>query len=214
MIITSQKTPAKILELLAGHEKVFLVGCAVCATTCRTGGEDQVKEMAEFLKKSGKIVVGSVVIESPCDRRAVKKDLENNPELKEAEAVLVLACGSGAQVVAEIVKQRILPGLDTKSLGRINSLRDIQAACGLCGNCQVDILTAKFCPQNSCPKRLVNGPCGGVREGKYCEVYPDQDCVWVKIYDELVRTKRLDVLFKIVAAKDISGQVFSQSRSQ
>ena len=38
------------------------------------------------------------------------------------------------------------------------------------------------CPMN-CPKNLRNGPCGGVREGGYCEITPSMPCVWVKAWE-------------------------------
>ena len=33
----------------------------------------------------------------------------------------------------------------------------------------------------ACPRQLRNGPCGGSLNGK-CEVFPDRDCVWVRIH--------------------------------
>jgi hypothetical protein len=36
-----------------------------------------------------------------------------------------------------------------------------------------------------CPKLMTHGPCGGVRTGGYCEVYPDMLCPWVTLYFEL-----------------------------
>ena len=51
--------------------------------------------------------------------------------------------------------------------------------CRTCGQC-VLTNTAMVCPM-SCPKGLRNGPCGGTIDEK-CEVYPDKQCVWVRIY--------------------------------
>ena len=51
--------------------------------------------------------------------------------------------------------------------------------CRTCGQC-VLTSTAMVCPM-SCPKGLRNGPCGGTIDEK-CEVYPDKQCVWVRIY--------------------------------
>jgi hypothetical protein len=41
----------------------------------------------------------------------------------------------------------------------------------------------------NCPKQLRNGPCGGVREGGYCEVKPEMKCVWVLAWDGASRMK-------------------------
>jgi hypothetical protein len=52
--------------------------------------------------------------------------------------------------------------------------------CRMCGQCVLSS-TGMSCPMN-CPKNLRNGPCGGVRDGGYCEVKPDMKCVWVEAY--------------------------------
>jgi hypothetical protein len=44
-----------------------------------------------------------------------------------------------------------------------------------CGQCIVG-------PMN-CPKKLRNGPCGGVRVDSRCEVKPDMTCVWVLAWE-------------------------------
>ena len=36
-----------------------------------------------------------------------------------------------------------------------------------------------------CPKFMSHGPCGGVRKGGYCEVFPDMMCPWVALYFDL-----------------------------
>lgn len=50
-----------------------------------------------------------------------------------------------------------------------------------CGQCIVGF-TGLACPMN-CPKRLRNGPCGGVRPDGSCEVKPDMTCVWVLAWE-------------------------------
>jgi hypothetical protein len=50
-----------------------------------------------------------------------------------------------------------------------------------CGQCIVGF-TGLSCPTN-CPKRLRNGPCGGVRADGGCEVEPDMTCVWVLAWE-------------------------------
>jgi hypothetical protein len=53
--------------------------------------------------------------------------------------------------------------------------------CRMCGQCVLSS-TGMSCPMN-CPKQLRNGPCGGVREGGFCEVKPAMRCVWVLAWD-------------------------------
>ena len=50
-----------------------------------------------------------------------------------------------------------------------------------CGQCIVGS-TGLSCPMN-CPKRLRNGPCGGVRMNGKCEVDPEMDCVWLLAWE-------------------------------
>lgn len=53
--------------------------------------------------------------------------------------------------------------------------------CQMCGQCILSS-TGMSCPMN-CPKSIRNGPCGGVREGGYCEVKPAMRCVWIEAWD-------------------------------
>ena len=53
--------------------------------------------------------------------------------------------------------------------------------CRMCGTCILSS-TGMSCPMN-CPKRLRNGPCGGVRANGHCEVEPDMPCVWVQAWE-------------------------------
>lgn len=50
-----------------------------------------------------------------------------------------------------------------------------------CGQCIVGF-TGLSCPMN-CPKKMRNGPCGGVRANGKCEVDPEMDCVWVLAWE-------------------------------
>jgi Methylene-tetrahydrofolate reductase C terminal len=53
--------------------------------------------------------------------------------------------------------------------------------CRMCGQCVLSS-TGMSCPMN-CPKNLRNGPCGGVRDGGFCEVKPQMRCVWVEAWE-------------------------------
>jgi methylenetetrahydrofolate reductase (NADPH) len=53
--------------------------------------------------------------------------------------------------------------------------------CRMCGDCTL-YACGFFCSEARCPKRMVNGPCGGSRDGR-CEVPAAGTCMWVKAYD-------------------------------
>ncbi|MDL1985003.1 MAG: methylenetetrahydrofolate reductase C-terminal domain-containing protein [Deltaproteobacteria bacterium] len=56
--------------------------------------------------------------------------------------------------------------------------------CRMCGDCTLSE-TAFLCPQSQCAKYLLNGPCGGSRDG-WCEVYPGvKRCIYVQAYERL-----------------------------
>ena len=57
--------------------------------------------------------------------------------------------------------------------------------CRNCGDCTLAEL-AYLCPQSGCAKYLLNGACGGSRDG-WCEVYPGRKrCHYVKVYERLM----------------------------
>ncbi|MFG6177179.1 methylenetetrahydrofolate reductase C-terminal domain-containing protein [Halomonas sp. THAF12] len=62
--------------------------------------------------------------------------------------------------------------------------------CRMCGHCVLSS-TGMACPMN-CPKRLRNGPCGGVRPDGGCEVKPSMRCVWVEAWEGSRRMKHGD----------------------
>lgn len=51
-------------------------------------------------------------------------------------------------------------------------------------------------PDNSvkaeCPKFMAHGPCGGVRKGGFCEVYPEMICPWITMFIELEKIGHTD----------------------
>lgn len=49
--------------------------------------------------------------------------------------------------------------------------------CQMCGRCILSS-TGMSCPMN-CPKKIRNGPCGGVQTNGNCEIDRDMRCVWV-----------------------------------
>jgi len=189
MILTEKKSIEEIRQSLKNSRKVFILGCGTCAALAQTGGEEQIKEMAQLL--GDKEIVGTAVIETPCDKRTLKRDLRAiSASLNAADAVLVLSCGVGIQTLAELTGKIVIPGLNTKFIGMTEHIGEFYQRCLACGNCILDE-TGGICPISRCPKGLLNGPCAGHMNGK-CEVDREKDCVWVLIYKRMKDTGQLD----------------------
>jgi ferredoxin len=201
MIITKQKKEKEISEMLEPFKKIFIVGCGSCATSCQTGGEDQVAAMKE---KLGAKVVGTAVVEEPCDLRLDRRDLKAYKDvIKDADAVMVMSCGSGVQTVGEYTKKIVLPALDTLFIGETERLGKFKEMCRACGECILDE-TGGICPVTRCAKGIMNGPCGGQVNGK-CEVGKyENDCAWVLIWKTLKEQGRLDLFTTFRPPRDNS----------
>jgi hypothetical protein len=212
MIGQIQKPIDEILEYLEGKEKVVLVGCGGCATVFHTGGEAEVKEMAKRLSEAGKQVLASISPpfgEFTCYAPWSKTRLNRyRKEIEESDAILMLSCGDGLQVVRELILEEefgitkpIYPG--TNPIGHMGGGPTLfREKCQQCGECELGKF-AGICPLTQCAKGLLNGPCGGSKNGK-CEVEPERDCAWIKIYERLKALGELDKMRKIVGPKDWS----------
>jgi hypothetical protein len=72
--------------------------------------------------------------------------------------------------------------------------------CSLCGECVLEN-TGGLCPVTLCSKGLLNGPCGGAKNGK-CEVDPNRDCGWQLIYERLKKIDSLDKMANFATPKN------------
>ncbi len=203
MIITKQKSPQDILKALKDKTRIFVIGCGDCAATCKTGGEEEVAAMAGFLKEKGKTVTGTATPDVTCAAAQAKIAFAKNKEaLKNSDAILVLACGSGIQCVRENDRLNldVLPGCDSLFAALIDKDNNFQEVCSCCGECVLD-LTGGICPVTRCSKGLLNGPCGGQNKGK-CEADKNRDCAWVLIYKRMKEKGALERLKKRLPPKD------------
>jgi len=203
MIITKQKDLTDILQAIGGGS-VFLVGCNECATLCHTGGGDELLKIKGILEKRNIVVTGSIILEPAChlnnDKRLFKRC---EKELSTSDKILVFACGNGAQTVAEIFPQKeVITGTDTLFVGEITRVNEFDNRCVLCGECLIDSYGG-VCPVSRCPKSMLNGPCGGSSNGK-CEVNKELECVWDRVYQELKKKGKLQVIKTIQKPKNWS----------
>jgi ferredoxin len=205
MIISELKPFEQVIDSLKEYRKIFLVGCGECATLCKSGGEEQLLDIKKKLQEAGKTVVGMCVPESTCTAAKLKTEIAKNmKEIRQAEAVLVLACGLGVQSVKDNDRLglTVLPGCNTSFAAVMDSQGNFSEKCSMCGNCVLDI-TSGICPITLCPKGLLNGPCGGMNKGK-CELDQNRDCAWVLIFKEAQKGKKLERFKKINPPKDFN----------
>jgi len=193
MIVADRKNVREICDMIERHDRVLLVGCGTCVTVCLAGGEREVGilgsavRMALRLDGRRDVTVDECTIERQCENAFI--DLLA-PRAAEYDAVCSFGCGAGVQALAErFPNTPVYPGLNTQFIGILESQGVWTEKCLGCGRCRLGEF-AGICPITRCAKRLLNGPCGGSREGR-CEVSPDLDCAWQLIHD---RANRLGVL--------------------
>jgi ferredoxin len=201
MLVSKLKPIEEILKFLNGEKKIFLLGCKGCAEACKTGGFEQVKMMKKELEKENLKVSGSCVIDFLCDKALVKLRLSNYAKnINESDSVLVMSCGIGVQCVSKVINKVCHPACNTISLGGRQGEWRSEERCRECGDCILD-KTGGICPLTSCTKGLLNGGCGGAKDGK-CEFEPDvRDCGWNLIYERLKKLNRLEKMKEIILLK-------------
>jgi len=206
MIITRPRDWARIRENLASIDAkgVFIMGCGQCATVAHTGGETEVLQTKATLEADGYKVTGWAVGEVTCHLGGTKLESRKHiGDIEEADAVLVLSCGAGVQTVADAVNKPVFPGLESVFLGNVIRHGVFEERCQMCGDCVLDV-TAGICPVTTCPKGLLNGPCGGMWDGK-CEVLQDRECTHVRIQRRLTEQGRTGT--GVLPPKDFSTKL-------
>ena len=206
MIITKARDWARIRANLdeIGAKTVFIMGCGQCATVAGTGGEPEIMQAKLALEADGRVVTGWAIGEVACHLGGTRLETRKHVgDIEAADAVLVLACGAGVQTVADSVKKPVYPGLESVFLGNVIRHGVFEERCQMCGDCVLD-KTAGICPVTTCPKGLLNGPCGGMWNGM-CEVLKDRECAHVKIKQRLAEQGRSRV--SRLAPKDYSAKL-------
>lgn len=189
MLITRLKSEDTITSLCAG--KVFIINCHGCKEVGFP--EEEANALQKKLAEAGK-VVGTLTTDYVCNPTELALRLRAPmAKIAEADAVLVFSCGVGVQTISEMLDDKpVYACCDTVELPGFQGVTPLEYDCGQCGECFLN-LTGGICPITACSKSLVNGPCGGQKNGK-CEVNPENDCAWIQIYKRLEQLGQLDKL--------------------
>ena len=188
MLITELKSKDALAALTDG-KKVFIINCHGCKEVSFPE-----KEAEAFAKELGDRVTGILTTDYICNTDNLPLRLEKyQTAIAQADVVLVLSCGVGVQTVAShLPEKKVCAACDTYALPGHQGVTPLEHDCDQCGQCYLNI-TGGICPITACSKSLVNGQCGGAKNGK-CEVDPNMDCGWERIYRRLKQVDRLDVL--------------------
>lgn len=189
MLITKLKSGEDLQSLLP--EKVFVLQCRGCGEV--SFPEQEADELTRALLAAGR-VTGVLTTDYICSPENLALRLERRRAMiDEADGVLVLSCGVGVQTVSALLDGKsVYASCDTVRLPGFQGVTPLEVDCGQCGQCYLN-LTGGICPITACSKSLVNGQCGGARNGR-CEVDPDMECGWERIYRRLEALGRLDAL--------------------
>ena len=189
MLITELKSKESIDALLGA--KAFIINCFGCKEV--SFPEEEAKALQKELCDAGK-VTGILTMDYICNPDNLKLQVENfKAEADEADTVLVFSCGVGVQTVADFFSgKKVFATCDTYRLPGFQGVTPQEFDCDQCGMCFLNG-TGGICPITACSKSLVNGQCGGAKNGK-CEVDPEMDCGWERIQKRLEKLGKIDIL--------------------
>ena len=189
MLITELKSKEAISALVNG--KVFIVNCHGCKEVHFP--EAEADALQKEMMAAGN-VTGIITTDYICNPDNMKLRLSKHAAaIDEADMILVFSCGVGVQTVAEhFPGKKVCAACDTYALPGFQGVTPLEYDCRQCGECYLN-LTGGICPITACSKSLVNGQCGGAKNGM-CEVDPNMECGWERIYQKLKAIGRLDAM--------------------
>lgn len=177
MLITELKPTDELVPILG--RKTFFILCRGCSEVCFP--EEEAAAFQKAFPAHGTLNANYI-----CNPQNLAAVLSCRADaLQEADAVLVFSCGVGVQTAADqLADKRVFAACNTKILPGYASVTPSDADCSRCGECHLN-LTGGICPVTACAKGLLNGQCGGAKNGR-CEVDETMPCGWERIERRLV----------------------------
>ena len=196
------KSDDELSSLLADKDQLFLIACNKCFKEFKTVDEPDCEEFEKLARGQGKTITGSAKVDFLCNKIQTEKKLQDMiPE--GTENVVVISCGLGVQTVADMADKPVYAAANSLNYTGHHGMALTKKSCDACAQCYLNI-TGGICPIVDCSKSLVNGQCGGAKNGK-CEVDSNKDCAWEKIYKRLEKQGRVsEFLSQPVQLRDYS----------
>ncbi len=185
------KAKSELLSLLADADDLFVIACNKCFKEFQSFQEPDLDAFLEIAQEAGKHITGTAKADFLCNKTKAEKTL---PKIipEGTGCIFVISCGLGVQTVADIVKLPVFAACNTVCSNGHHGMALTKKTCDACAQCYLNI-TGGICPIVDCGKSLVNGQCGGAKNGK-CELSPEKDCAWAKIQERLEKQGRLQEL--------------------
>ena len=185
------KAEEELAGVLTGADNIFVLACNKCFKEFETLQEPDCEAFVKIAEAQGKTVTGSAKIDFLCNKTQTDRKLVNLiPE--GTESIFVVSCGLGVQTIADIAEVPVYAACDSLNYTGHHGMALTKKACDACAQCYLS-MTGGICPIVDCSKSLVNGQCGGAKNGK-CEVDPNKDCAWENIQQRLAAQGRLGEL--------------------
>ena len=179
----------ELTSVLADKDNLFIIACNKCFKEFETVDEPECGEFEKIAGENKKTVVGSARIDFLCNKIQTEKKLKDLIP-QDTENIFVISCGLGIQTVADLAEKPVYAASNSLNYRGFHGMALTQKKCDACAQCFLNI-TGGICPVVDCSKSLVNGQCGGAKDGK-CEVDSSKDCAWEKIYRRLEKQGRLE----------------------
>ena len=180
MLMIRLKPNEEIFKLTEG--KTVIINCEGCREVFFP--EIEATKAQKELQVSG--TAHSIIkIDHMCNPETLELYLQKYIKtIDNAATMLVFSCGVGVQTIAERLPDKlILAACDTYPLPGHQGVTPLEYDCAQCGECHLSC-TGGICPITACSKSLVNGQCGGAKDGK-CEIDNDMECGWSRINERL-----------------------------
>ncbi len=183
------KAADELTALLAGKDNLFVIACNKCFKEYEAVHEPDLAAFAQLAAQQGKTITGTAEVDFLCNSVQTEKRLQDLIPAA-AEHIVVISCGLGIQTVAALTGKSIIAASDSLRYTGYHGMALTERRCGACAQCYLS-LTGGICPIVDCSKSLLNGQCGGAKNGK-CEVDSSKDCAWEKIQRRLAAQGRGD----------------------
>ena len=196
------KAADELSAVLSDVDDLFVVACNKCYKEFDTMDEPDLSAFLDLAKAQGKNVTGAVKVDFLCNKTQTARVLMDAiPE--GTKNVVVVSCGLGVQTMADIDELPTFAACDSINYPGHHGMALTKKRCDACAQCYLT-MTGGICPIVDCSKSLINGQCGGCKDGK-CEVDPNKDCAWDKIQKRLEKQGRVaELTAQSVQVRDYS----------